>query len=212
MPSEVWTIRLMGHLRLDLPPGDDDPSPWFDEGRDLIMARAKWHLAVNVLKDANLKGAMDVMTADASTRCTAGRTSSRARAKCRPGTADMAAIKFPAFAPDVASVDAGVASVATNVLPRADGYGPVASPSSISAALPADCRGAIEVQSPAFGFPVYFAGTGTKLFKFNLSSAAWDDVTPVGRDLRRATGRLLVVRGLRHAPRRDLPRRPPAGH
>lgn len=65
MPSEVWTIRLMGHLKLDLPPADDDPSPWFDEGRDLIMARAKWHLAVNVLKDATLKAAMDVMTADA---------------------------------------------------------------------------------------------------------------------------------------------------
>ncbi len=65
MPSEVWTIRLMGHLRLDLPESDDAPSPWFDEGRDLIMARAKWHLAVNVLKDANLKAAMDVMTADA---------------------------------------------------------------------------------------------------------------------------------------------------
>ena len=65
IPSEVWTIRLMGHLSLDLPPGDDDPSPWFGEGRDLIMARAKWHLALNVLKDANLKGAMDVMVADA---------------------------------------------------------------------------------------------------------------------------------------------------
>lgn len=92
----------------------------------------------------------------------------------------MAAIKFPAFAPDVASVDAAVTAVATNVMPRSDGYGPVASPSPISAPLPADCRGAIEVQSPAFGFPVYFAGTGTKLFKFNLGTASWDDVTTPG--------------------------------
>lgn len=92
----------------------------------------------------------------------------------------MAAIKFPAFAPDVASVDATVASVATNVVPRADGYGPVASPTAISAPLPADCRGAIEMRSPAFGFPVYFAGTGTKLYKFNLGTASWDDVSAPG--------------------------------
>ena len=65
MPSDVWTIRVAGHLQLDLPPGDTDPSPWFAEGRDLIMARAKWHLALNVLKDTGLKGAMDVMVADA---------------------------------------------------------------------------------------------------------------------------------------------------
>lgn len=65
MPSDVRTIRVMGHLRLDLPPQDEAPSPWFDEGRDLIVARAKWHLALNVLKDTALQGAMDAMTADA---------------------------------------------------------------------------------------------------------------------------------------------------
>lgn len=92
----------------------------------------------------------------------------------------MPSVKLAPFAPDVASVDAGAAAVATNVIPRADGYGPIAGPKPISAALPADCRGAIEVASPAFGFPVYFAGTGTKLFKFNLGTAAWDDVSKPG--------------------------------
>lgn len=92
----------------------------------------------------------------------------------------MAVVPLAPFAPDVASIDATVSGVATNVVPRADGYGPVASPSPISAALPDNCRGAIQVNSPGFGFPVYFAGTGTKLYRFNLGTAAWDDVTKPG--------------------------------
>lgn len=92
----------------------------------------------------------------------------------------MAVVKLAPFAPDIASVDASVSSVATNVLPRADGYGPCLSPAPISLALPADCRGAIEVNSPGFGFPVYFAGTGTKLYKFNLGTSGWDDVSKPG--------------------------------
>ncbi|MGV7034846.1 hypothetical protein [Methylobacterium symbioticum] len=91
-----------------------------------------------------------------------------------------AAVALAPFAPDVASVDATVSAVATNVTPRADGYGPIAAPMSISAPLPADCRGAIQIQSPAFGFPVYFAGTGTKLYRFNIGTAAWDDVSAAG--------------------------------
>lgn len=92
----------------------------------------------------------------------------------------MARVALAAFEPDKASVDASVSAVATNVLPRADGYGPFLSPVPISLALPADCRGAVEVNSPGFGFPVYFAGTGTKLYKFNLSSSGWDDVSKAG--------------------------------
>lgn len=92
----------------------------------------------------------------------------------------MGTVALAPFAPDIASVDATVSAVATNIMPRADGYGPVASPVSISAPLPADCRGAIQIQSPAFGFPVYFAGTGTKLYKFNIGTAAWDDVSAPG--------------------------------
>jgi hypothetical protein len=92
----------------------------------------------------------------------------------------MAAIKFAPFAPDVSSVDASVSSVATNVMPRADGYGPVRAPVALSAPLPDDCRGAIEVASPGYGFPVYFAGTRTKLYKFNNGTTAWDDVSKPG--------------------------------
>lgn len=89
-------------------------------------------------------------------------------------------VALAAFAPDIASLDASVTAVATNVVPRADGWGPFASPVEISAPLPAGCRGAIEVNSPAFGSPVYFAGTATKLYRYNLGSAGWDDVTKPG--------------------------------
>ena len=92
----------------------------------------------------------------------------------------MPRVALAPFAPDVASLDATVSSVATNVVPRADGWGPMASPVPISMALPAGCRGAIEVNSPAYGFPIYFAGTGSRLYRYNLGSSGWDDVTKVG--------------------------------
>ncbi|KQP50836.1 hypothetical protein ASG40_12990 [Methylobacterium sp. Leaf399] len=91
-----------------------------------------------------------------------------------------ALVKLAPFAPDVASVDASVSSVATNVTPRADGYGPVLSPLPISLPLPADCRGGVQVNSPAFGFPIYFAATQTKLYKFNGGTSGWDDVSKPG--------------------------------
>lgn len=92
----------------------------------------------------------------------------------------MASIKFPAFAPDQASVDASVCSVATNVVPRADGYGPFMKSVPLSPPLPENCRGAVKLISPGFGYPIYFAGTATKLYKFNPGSATWVDVTKPG--------------------------------
>jgi hypothetical protein len=92
----------------------------------------------------------------------------------------MPAIKLAPYAPDIASVDASVSALATNVIPRADGYAPVMSPVGLSAPLPDNCRGAIQILSPAYGFPVYFAGTRTKLYKFNNGTSAWDDVSKAG--------------------------------
>lgn len=92
----------------------------------------------------------------------------------------MPRIAFPPFAPDVASVDAAVCGVARNVVPRADGYGPVRAFAPISSALPDACRGAITVESPAFGFPVYFAGTGSRLYRFDNATAGWTDVSKTG--------------------------------
>jgi hypothetical protein len=84
------------------------------------------------------------------------------------------------FAPDVASVDAGVSAVARNVVPRADGYAPILAPVPITLALPAACRGAVAVISPAFGTPVYFAGTGTRLYR-SFGAGAWVDVSNPAR-------------------------------
>lgn len=92
----------------------------------------------------------------------------------------MKSVRLAPFAPDIASVDAAVSAVATNVVPRADGYGPFPGPVPLSLALPADCRGAVQVQSPAFGTPVYFAGSGTKLYRYNLGTTGWDDVSAAG--------------------------------
>ena len=93
----------------------------------------------------------------------------------------MPAIPLPPYAPDVASTDAAVSGVALNVLPRADGYGPVLAPVPISLALPEDCRGAVAVVSPAYGTWSYFAGTRTGLYRFNNSTKGWDDVGKPGQ-------------------------------
>lgn len=93
----------------------------------------------------------------------------------------MPAIPLPPYEPDVASNDAAKSGVALNVLPRADGYGPVLSPVPITLPLPEDCRGAVAVVSPTFGTWVYIAGTRTGLYRYNNSTTGWDAVTNPGR-------------------------------
>lgn len=78
--------------------------------------------------------------------------------------------------PDVASVDAGAAAIARNVFPRPDGYGPVPSPNPVSQQLPGPCRGSISVQAPN-GTWIAFAGTAGKLYRLDLGTNAWDDVS-----------------------------------
>jgi hypothetical protein len=90
-------------------------------------------------------------------------------------------IKLAPFAPDTASVDAGVSAVATNVVPRSDGYGPVLAPVPLSLALPAECRGAIAVFSPTYNFPIYVAGTNTGLYVYRTTDKAWLPVTNTAR-------------------------------
>lgn len=92
----------------------------------------------------------------------------------------MPATPLAPFAPDVASVDASASVLARNVVPRADGYAPILAPVPITVALPAACRGAVAVISPAFGVPLYFAGTGTRLYRSN-GSGTWVDVSNASR-------------------------------
>ena len=53
----------------------------------------------------------------------------------------MDIIPFADWKPDLAPYKAASSQLIQNVFPRADGYGPVASVSPYSQALPAPCRG-----------------------------------------------------------------------
>ncbi len=64
MPSGEWTIRILAHARLDVPDEDTTESPWFGVARDLISARAKWHLGLHVLRDEKLAATMSAAEAD----------------------------------------------------------------------------------------------------------------------------------------------------
>ncbi|MBK3406296.1 hypothetical protein H0176_23500 [Methylorubrum populi] len=84
------------------------------------------------------------------------------------------------YAPDVASIDASVCAVARNVIPRADGYAPLPGPETITDPLPDLCRGAVTVTSPLFGVPIFFAGTGSRLYRSN-GTGGWTDVSNPSR-------------------------------
>lgn len=95
----------------------------------------------------------------------------------------MASIGLAPFLPDVASIDAAACAVATNVIARADGYAPVRAPVPITLALPENCRGVASVQSPAYGYVTYFAGTANKLYRLNLANYGWIDASPLNTQI-----------------------------
>lgn len=52
-PDSVnYTIRLHAWIRIDVPTSDTSSNAWTTEAYDLIVARAKRHLATNTLRDA----------------------------------------------------------------------------------------------------------------------------------------------------------------
>jgi hypothetical protein len=84
-------------------------------------------------------------------------------------------IPFSAWEPDAAGIDASLLATAKNVWPSKVGYIPIPSLSAIStSALPTKCIGMVFARTSAGGFLI-FAGTATKLYKFQ--SNAWVDVT-----------------------------------
>jgi len=88
----------------------------------------------------------------------------------------MARIAVGQWAPDSAGVDATVLFGATNVFPTATGYGPVRGLNAASTALPAEAKGGFGVQRSDLTWDFY-AGTATKLYKFNASTGGWTDVS-----------------------------------
>lgn len=86
------------------------------------------------------------------------------------------AVPFGAWEPDRSSVDSVSSAVALNVYPQANGYGPVPSPVGVTLPLPGACRGAISVRLRS-GTWVVYAGTATRLYRFNNATLGWTDVS-----------------------------------
>lgn len=88
----------------------------------------------------------------------------------------MADVPFGEWAPDTATVDTAVLTIARNVLAIGTGYGPVPALTRYGsvAALPADCKGVGVARTSTGGWAVY-AGTATALYK--LIDDAWEDAT-----------------------------------
>lgn len=91
----------------------------------------------------------------------------------------MAAMNFPAYLPDVIDYARNSSQTISGVVPRADGYGPIPSPTPYSAALPGVCRGAF-VAYKTDGTVAIFAATATNLYQLNATTLAWTLVSKSG--------------------------------
>jgi hypothetical protein len=88
----------------------------------------------------------------------------------------MLYIPFGTYRPDVSDFKGEHSPILNNVLPRADGYGPLKSFSALSGAMAAACRGAFRARK-SDGSVMLFAGTSTKLYLLDNTDYAWDDVS-----------------------------------
>src|SRR5882757_8456299 len=87
---------------------------------------------------------------------------------------------FPPWVPDLSDQETGVSSNVTNVVPRADGWGPFLAFVVFTAALPAPCRGFFYARN-SDGSVSIFAGTAaSKLYLLNNSTLTWTDVSQGG--------------------------------
>lgn len=91
----------------------------------------------------------------------------------------MPRIPFGEYRPDIDDNLSPYTRTAINVLPRADGYGPMPSVSVMTSALPARCRGQFYARS-ADGSIVVFAATSDRLYKLNNTNFTWSDVSKGG--------------------------------
>jgi hypothetical protein len=90
----------------------------------------------------------------------------------------MPFIPFPEYRPDVDDFRGQHTQVLTGVLPRGDGYGPVANLSAYTAALPAACRGMFYARKTD-GTIVVFAGTLNRLYRLDNTTLGWVPVSKV---------------------------------
>jgi hypothetical protein len=88
-------------------------------------------------------------------------------------------IPFGEFRPDVSDFKGKHSIVLNNVLPRGDGYGPIASLTAMASGLNQACRGAFFARK-SDGSVVIFAATSKRIFRLNNSLFTWVPVsTPV---------------------------------
>lgn len=88
-------------------------------------------------------------------------------------------VPFAPFMPDLSSLGTEFGSVAYNVVPQSDGYGPFKSLTDFTRALPARCRGFFFARN-ADGSIRVFAGTQTRLYTLDNSTFTWTDVSKGG--------------------------------
>jgi len=88
----------------------------------------------------------------------------------------MPVIPFADWKPDLSPYKAQSSQLIQNVFPRLDGYGPVASVSQYSQALPGPCRGYFYARNADQSVTV-FAATASKLYKLNNTDFSWTDVS-----------------------------------
>lgn len=91
----------------------------------------------------------------------------------------MPVLTFGEYRPDASDLNKGHTQTLANVLPRADGYGPIKEPMPFTGALAAQCRGYFFARKTD-GSVVVFAGTETKLYKLDNTTLTWSDVSAGG--------------------------------
>jgi hypothetical protein len=85
-------------------------------------------------------------------------------------------IQFPDYVPDVTPLGTAESQTIFNVIPRADGYGPVASLQAFTATLPGPCRGFFYARKQD-GTIAVFGATANDLYLLNNTTFAWSLVS-----------------------------------
>lgn len=85
-------------------------------------------------------------------------------------------LPFGEFRPDIADYEGIASQTITNVIPRADGYGPFPDLQAFTQVLPAACRGGFSARK-SDGSVVLFGATATKLYRLDNSTFAWVDAS-----------------------------------
>lgn len=88
-------------------------------------------------------------------------------------------IPFPPYAPDLSTLGTAFCSVAQNVTPKSDGYGPFKSLETFTSALPDGNRGFFFARR-GDGSIAVFAGTATRLYLLDNSTFLWTDISKGG--------------------------------